>query len=311
MNFHQLPLIALTVLLSAGLSLSACDDTGSEPTADAASVLDAASDAAAPSPDEGRPQDSGSMPDAAPTADTGEPSSPDTAQPPPDVADDSSIPETTAAPDGTENDTQPPSDPDSGAETGDSGGQSGPDATIDDNGGPAAIPGETCQDAPSLLALSGPPSDQPPYYRTATGVFGSSDDYNPLETSGLPPACALVYDAYGPEVVVTLALAPGETLEVSYGITPTSQPGGIYLLDSCDSPGWPDIDGGGKCGNNEYASQGFCSLGSCDDLEFSFTWPLEIDGEPTSEQTFWLVLDQVAGAAGTDWSLDWVIKPAP
>ena len=174
------------------------------------------------------------------------------------------------------------------------------------DGGTASGSGETCAD-PIDLAAASSASDAPGYTDVVSGPFGASNDYNPLDSSGLPPGCSFVYDAVGLEVVYAVTLEPGETLKLRYTVTPSSSPGGLYILDSCSPVSWPDYDGSGACGNNEYASNGYCGYLGCDPLDFTFTHPTEIDSTPTSAHTYWVVLDEVAGAVATSYQLDWKI----
>jgi len=168
---------------------------------------------------------------------------------------------------------------------------------------PGMTGGETCADAPTLASVSTGPAPGSTW-RTLQGSFGASDDYNPLDTSGLEPGCSLVYDAYGPEVVYTVLLSPGETLAVRYTVDPARVPGGLYLLDGCDVVGWPDLDGSTACGDNEYAANGFCGVG-CSPIEWEFTWPIALDGAATVPTTFYLVLDTVADATARGFELEW------
>ncbi len=165
---------------------------------------------------------------------------------------------------------------------------------------------ESCETAAGLLSAS-TPAATPEWDYTLQHAFGETDDYNPLNTSGLPPACSMVYDAKGAEVVFELALEPGQTLHARYTVSPGATPGGIYMLDSCPDATWPDHDASGACGSNEYASAGFCAIGDCDPLTWSFTHPTTLDGEPTTTATYWLVLDTVGDTPADSFTLDWSI----
>ncbi len=81
-----------------------------------------------------------------------------------------------------------------------------------DVGGPQGA-GETCLDAIDLEAASSP-SGGIDYPYEVSGALGQVNDYNPLIDSGLPPACSLVYDAYGRDKVYVVTLQPGEILEM-------------------------------------------------------------------------------------------------
>ena len=124
---------------------------------------------------------------------------------------------------------------------------------------------------------------------------------------GLPPSCSVVYDASGLEVVFAVDLAPGETLRMLLTVTPDSLPGALYLLDSCPEATWPDYDGSGLCGSNEYRSGGWCSVFGCDPLDFEFTHPTELSGAPTTTQRYWLVIDTLGREDNTTWTLEWQI----
>lgn len=168
--------------------------------------------------------------------------------------------------------------------------------------------GSTCDAALWLSELGvGLDPQNSDYAWSTSGVFETSDDYNPLETSGKAPGCSLVYDALGSDVVVTFELDPGERIDVLYMALPSNVPGAIYFLDSCPAATWPDYDASGACGSNEYTSQGYCVLGQCDPLSLSLTHPTAIEGEPTGPQQYWLVLDALDSSA-SEWALDWTIS---
>ena len=151
------------------------------------------------------------------------------------------------------------------------------------------------------MAITEPPFD---FQWTATGELGQSNDYNPYMDSGMAPGCSLVYDAIGSEVAFRFTLEPGERIEVRYLSLPLDTVGAIYFLDSCPDATWPDYDESGMCGSAEYKSQGFCSVGNCNPLDMSLTHPEFLDGEPTGNGTYWLVLDSLEDAA-TGWAMDW------
>jgi len=181
---------------------------------------------------------------------------------------------------------------------------------LDDEGereGPA-VGGETCEDAPELADAS-EPLDDDVYAWRIEGTLGASDDYNPYSASGLLPGCSLVYDARGRDVVFQVRLAPGDRLRVRYLLTPGSRPGGLYLLDDCADASWPDYDGSGMCGRNEFRSQGYCGGLDCDPIEFEFLHPETLNGVATDPLHYWLVLDEVAGESAESFVLDWSILP--
>ncbi len=182
------------------------------------------------------------------------------------------------------------------------------DAAPADLGLPALTPSETCVDAPSLRAASEVvvmPANR--YTHRATGHFGATNDYNPLDTEGLPPGCSLVHDASGNDVAYQVTLQPGQTLRLRLTVEPVAAIPAVYLMEGCPVTGWPDIDGSGLCGNNEYFTEGFCPANFCGPLEWSFTWPVTLDGLATLEQTFTLVLDEIRGTAADTFVLEWVI----
>lgn len=166
--------------------------------------------------------------------------------------------------------------------------------------------GETCDAAPSLFSASEAlTASIDGYGFRVDGEFGESDDFNPYQSSGKLPGCSIVFDALGHDVVYTIALQPGDTLNTRLTLSGT-QVGAIYLLSDCDEGTWPDLDGSGMCGSNEYASQGFCSF-DCLPLEWSFTWPEYLNFEENTAQTFYLVVDQVGGTDAESFELLWQV----
>jgi hypothetical protein len=185
-----------------------------------------------------------------------------------------------------------------------------PVADAGPDGGTAAADGETCETAFDLLATA-TASSEPGYDLVVTGTFGASNDYNPYQDAmpSLPPACSVVYDASGAEVVYAVELQPGDDLLMRYAITPGTVPGGLYLLDECGATiSWPDYDDSGACGNNEYKSQGYCGFFDCEPLTWTFHYPEMLDGSPTAPKTFWIVADHLTGPA-TTYQLDFRIDP--
>ena len=193
-------------------------------------------------------------------------------------------------------------------------------ASTEDAGAPPAgtdvsvveADGERCETAWSLADISKPLGPETGWAFNATSSFGDSNDYNPYMDSGLQPGCAMVWDAVGNDVVASVELQPGETLIMEYAVEPDNVPGGLYVVDSCPVRSWPDNDGSGACGDNEYQSQGFCAF-SCVPLQLSVTHPaVDADGNPTTTQTYWVVMDWVGATAGTSWSLNWrIAEPTP
>ena len=174
---------------------------------------------------------------------------------------------------------------------------------------PVFAGGETCEDAPKLTMLGQPLEDDESIYTTRMiGSFGQSNDYNPYRDSGLAPGCSLVYDAFGNDTVFEVSLNPGATIHIRLQME-VGRAGGMYFLDSCDNPSWPDLDGSTMCGRNEYRSHGNCDWDDCAaPLEWSFTWPRAIDGVLTERRSLFLVIDQVIGADAELFQLDWVIR---
>mgnify|MGYP004327373081 CR=1 FL=1 len=166
--------------------------------------------------------------------------------------------------------------------------------------------GEDCVNAISLSDVAMEITDEDTEYTwTASGALGETDDYNPYMDSGKEPGCSLVYDATGREVVFRFSLKPGERIDVRYLSTPVNESvGALYFLNGCPEATWPDYDGSGMCGNQEYKSQGFCSVGSCVPQELSLTHPELLDDQLTTTQTYWLVLDAL-GDDATGWAMDW------
>ena len=165
--------------------------------------------------------------------------------------------------------------------------------------------GETCENALSLvddsLAMDDPES---PYTHRIDGRFGLSNDYNPLEASGLAPGCSIVYDALGNDVVYAVDVVPGDVF--SFRLTmPEGSAGGLYFLDSCEDGTWPDNDMSGACGRAEYRSHGNCDFNDCTALEWEFEWPLAVDGRPTEATTLFLVIDEVVTNQAQEFQLEW------
>lgn len=167
---------------------------------------------------------------------------------------------------------------------------------------PPAGDGERCATALDLLAAStGTPSAT--YTHRVSASFGASNDYNPLNSSGLPPACSVVYDARGKERVFAITLAPGDRLRLRAELTDGRQ-AGIYLLDTCPGGSWPDFDNSTACGSNEY-NVGFCGITGCDPAVLNILYPTSLGGAPTQPATFWVVVDQVGGDTSPGFNLDW------
>jgi hypothetical protein len=181
-----------------------------------------------------------------------------------------------------------------------------PDAAVPPPPPPGDGPAETCEGAP-FLAERSVPMEIPAGGLThvTSAPFGASNDYNPLQGAGLPPACSFVYDARGLDVVYAVHLEPGQTLVTRTVIEPDGLPAGIYLLEDCATGDWPDVDGSTLCGDNEYHTQGRCNFGFCDPLEWRLTWPAAINGVPTAAHTFFVVVDQVEGDAAEGFTLEW------
>jgi hypothetical protein len=168
-------------------------------------------------------------------------------------------------------------------------------------------PGEKCEDAPTLLSASSQ-SMAGPFTHTTRSTFGASNDYNPYVDAEppRPPACSFVYDAAGKEVVYRVALEPGQTLSLEFESWPKEIAPAVYLLDGCgDNPQVLDGDMSGACGSNEYAV-GSCSLGTCDPLTWSWTFPTVVGSEPTLAHDFFLVVDALGEA--TEFELNWSIQ---
>ena len=174
----------------------------------------------------------------------------------------------------------------------------------------AGAPTDVCTGAPDLETASRPITGSAFTHRLG-GIFGDTDDYNPLSTEGLPPSCiGASPSADGNEVVAEVTLDPGETLELRISTTPDLGRAAMYLLDTCPEGSWPDDDGSGACGSNEY-QQASCSIIQCDPMNFSYTAPTERDGQPvTTPTTYWLVIDSVGSA--DSYQIDWrTVAPAP
>ena len=93
--------------------------------------------------------------------------------------------------------------------------------------------GKSCEEALDFFGVSSRlPTTEGRYTHRIDGRFGSSNDYNPYEPSGLLPGCSLVYDAIGHEVVYRIDLEPGDELSLRLTL-PQDTAGGLYFLDSC------------------------------------------------------------------------------
>lgn len=167
----------------------------------------------------------------------------------------------------------------------------------------AAGDGERCATALDLLSSSSPSPLATYTHRVATS-FGASDDYNPLTSAGRPPACSVVYDARGRERVFSITLVPGDRLRLRAELADGRQVG-MYLLDTCPEGSWPDFDGTGACGGNEY-NVGFCGVASgCDPAVLDVRYPTSLGGVPTTTATFWVVVDQIGADTSPGFILDW------
>ena len=175
----------------------------------------------------------------------------------------------------------------------------GIDAVVD---APPVTSNETCAAAPALASVS-MASPLAGYASRVIAALGATNDYNPLTSAGVPPGCSVVYDAKGKDVVYAITLAPGDRLKLRGELAGGKQVG-IYLLDTCPGGSWPDFDGSGACGSNEYAA-GFCGPLGCDPASLDITYPMMLGGQPTQPATFWVVVDQVGGDAATGFTLDW------
>jgi hypothetical protein len=164
---------------------------------------------------------------------------------------------------------------------------------------PPSMPdGETCTNARDLIAASSA-STTAGYTHLIAAPFGAADDYNPYKSSGLPPACSVVYDAKGHDVVYQVTLEPGDVLRMRLELDDGKQ-AGLYVLNSCPAATWWDSDMTGACGSNEY-NVGFCNVVGCDPATLTLTHP----ATATAPATFWVVADQVGGTTSTGFHLDW------
>ncbi|MBA3460689.1 MAG: hypothetical protein H0T46_12045 [Deltaproteobacteria bacterium] len=161
---------------------------------------------------------------------------------------------------------------------------------------------ETCAAAPELASVS-VASPLAGYASRVTGTLGAVNDYNPKTTAGLPPSCSVVYDARGKDIVYAITLQPGDRLKLRGELAGGKQVG-LYLLDTCPGGSWPDFDGSGACGSNEYAA-GFCGALGCDPATLTITYPTMIGGQPTQPAMFWVVVDEMGGDTATGFTVDW------
>jgi hypothetical protein len=210
---------------------------------------------------------------------------------------------TTPTPDEPVPDAGRQPDPDAAAAV-----DAGPEEASPDAGPRPESPHDRCG-AAATLADASEAIDMPPdrYTHRLAGPMGGTNDYNPLQEAGLPPGCALVWDAAGHDVAYELVLQPGDTVWVRLSLAPASAIPAVYLVEGCPVAGWPDIDESGLCGDNEYETDGFCQAGACPPLEWSFTWPQALGGQATVPATFWLVLDELNAATADSFELEWAI----
>lgn len=174
----------------------------------------------------------------------------------------------------------------------------GVDAGVD----AAPADGERCASAYDLLTAS-TPSPLAGYVHRVSSSFGTSNDYNPLSTAGLPPQCSVVYNAVGNERVYAITLDAGDRLRLRAEL-PDGRQAGIYLLDTCPGGSWPDLDNSGACGSNEY-NAGFCGAIGCEPAVLDIRYPATLGGQPAPSATFWVVVDQVGANTSSGFQLDW------
>ncbi len=180
------------------------------------------------------------------------------------------------------------------------------DAAADASPDASAADGERCASAFGLIGSS-VASPQAGYTHRVAASFGAANDYNPYRSALAmrPPDCSFVYDARGLDKVYQVTLQPGERLALRVELAGGRQ-AGVYLLDTCPGGSWPDFDGSGACGNNEYGA-GFCGPLGCDAAALSVLYPTTIGGVATAPASFWIVVDQVGGDDATGFVLDWRI----
>ena len=171
--------------------------------------------------------------------------------------------------------------------------------------------GETCESALSLVDESA--VDMASIRYTLNGSYAGENNYNPYSSNadGLPPSCSPVYDAVGRDVVYALRLSPGETFR-AWVAPPTEirSTVGLYFIHDCATGAILDTDGSGACGNNEYSTQGNCSVfGGClETHEWVYQYPEFVEGEPTDARTMYLVVDEIANDLGADFSIEWSVE---
>ncbi|MGB0647738.1 MAG: hypothetical protein ACPGQS_11210 [Bradymonadia bacterium] len=171
--------------------------------------------------------------------------------------------------------------------------------------------GETCESALSLVDES--VVDMASIRYTLNGSYADENNYNPYNgnADGLPPSCSPVYDAVGRDVVYALRLSPGETFR-AWVAPPTEVRStvGLYFIHDCATGTILDTDGSGACGNNEYSTQGNCSVfGGClETHEWVYQYPEFVEGQPTDARTLYLVVDEIANDLGADFSIEWSVE---
>lgn len=182
------------------------------------------------------------------------------------------------------------------------------DASVDAPVDAPPADGERCATADDLRAASSA-SPLNGYTHRIQASLGTANDYNPYRSAAtvLPPNCAFVYDARGRDRVYAVTLQPGDRLSLRAELSGGRQ-AGVYLLDTCPGGSWPDFDGTGACGNNEYGV-GFCGPVGCDAAALVVTYPAMIGGNPSPPATFWVVVDQVNNDDAASFTLDWRITP--
>ena len=101
-----------------------------------------------------------------------------------------------------------------------------------------------------------------------------------------------------------------------HGVAPPSEirsTVGLYFIHDCETGTILDTDGSGACGNNEYSTQGNCSVfGGClETHEWVYQYPEIVEGEPTDARTLYLVVDEIANDLGADFSIEWECRGSP
>jgi hypothetical protein len=116
---------------------------------------------------------------------------------------------------------------------------------------------------------------------------GATDDYNAADIGGCTG-----FSSVGPDVVYTIDLAAGETLDVS--MTAEDADGAMYIVDACPPTGVSCVDGSDRAGT-------------------SVTETATATNTSGGPKSYWIVVDEFVFSGGTPdegkFDLEWSITP--